>query len=343
MKCAPIIIPTLCRDTHFIRLIESLKRNSWAKYTDVFIGLDYPPSEKYREGYNNICQYLRGNFNDFKSFNVIRRTENYGSSRNLKELRDLVLINYDRFIRTDDDAEFSPNFLEYINKCLEKYKDDSDVIAVTGYSYPIKWKTSEDATILKENFSCPMWGTGFWKNKYYEMCDYISNYKGLGRDARFIIKSGSIKKMLDVAKFEFISLCLSPDFEKTLASKMSDVALRMYIATHDKYVIVPTISKVRNWGFDGTGEYCSNTSNTNEKLITAGNYEYALQPIDSSNIFNLREDTLDNNEGNRKLMNNFEPLSLKQNMIMNGKLALFYVLCEKRYHKLTLFIRRKFK
>ena len=47
MIYAPILIPTLCRAEHFIRCVESLKNNSWAKYTDVFIGLDYPPTEKY--------------------------------------------------------------------------------------------------------------------------------------------------------------------------------------------------------------------------------------------------------------------------------------------------------
>ena len=54
MKYAPILIPTMCRYNHFFRLIESLKVNTWAKYTDIYIGLDYPPSSKYEEGYKQI-------------------------------------------------------------------------------------------------------------------------------------------------------------------------------------------------------------------------------------------------------------------------------------------------
>ena len=42
---APVYIPTLCRDRHFILGVESLKKNGWAKYTDVYIGLDYPSKE----------------------------------------------------------------------------------------------------------------------------------------------------------------------------------------------------------------------------------------------------------------------------------------------------------
>lgn len=338
MTGAPILIPTLNRDVHFIRLVESLKKNTWAKYTPVYIALDYPPSTKYMDGYNKICKYLESDFSMFKEFNIFRRKENYGSVRNMLEMREEVLKKYDRFIRTDDDAEFSPNFLEYMNLCLEKYKDNPDVIAVTGYSYPIEWRRSKGATILKENFSCPMWGTGFWRDKYKVICDYISKEKGLGRDASLIIKSGTINKMLDVAKYEFVNLCLSPDFEETLAAKISDVALRMYAATQGKYIIIPTISKVRNWGFDGTGEYCPKISIASSKVV-AGNYDYAVQAIDSSGHFILREDTLEDNEWNRDLMNEFDPLSPKAKLKMKGKLALFYIMGEKVFHKIMQSIR----
>lgn len=341
MKCAPIIIPTMCRDTHFIRLIESLKRNTWAKYTDVFVGLDYPPSEKYKEGYNNICHYLKADFNEFKSFNVIRRIENYGSSRNLKELRDMVLLNYDRFIRTDDDAEFSPNFLEYMNKCLEKYKDDADIIAVTGYSYPIKWETSKGATILKENFSCPMWGTGFWRDKYKKIYKYIFQEKSLGRDADYIIRSGSINKMLNVAKYEFVNLCLSPEFENTLAAKMSDIAVRMYSATQNKFIIVPTTSKVRNWGFDGSGEYCKETIIEQGKKTTAKNFVYHQQTIDKLTTFDLIEDTLNANDNNKDIMNAFDILPVTARIKMILKKSLYLIIGKNKYQNFTILCRKK--
>ena len=67
MIYAPVVIPTLCRSTHFKRTVESLKRNGWAKYTDVYIGLDYPPAEKYEQGWKEICEYLETS--DFSVFN----------------------------------------------------------------------------------------------------------------------------------------------------------------------------------------------------------------------------------------------------------------------------------
>ena len=166
---APVIIPTLCRADHFIRLVESLKKNTLAPLTDVIVGLDYPLKEEHYHGYYLISKYLEGDFAVFKSFVLFKRDRNYGSEQNLQCLMDYVTSKYDRFIKTDDDAEFSPNFLEYMNKCLDEYEHDEDVIAVTGYSYPLKWKTSEQANVFKESFICPMWGTGFWTKKYRKM------------------------------------------------------------------------------------------------------------------------------------------------------------------------------
>lgn len=338
-KYAPVIIATLNRSEHFIRLVESLKRNTWAHYTDVYIGLDYPPSEKYVEGYNKIRQYLSGDFSEFASFEVIRRTVNYGSLKNFADLRTYVLERYDRFIRTDDDAEFSPNFLEYMNKCLDMYEFDEDVVAVCGYTYPLQWNVGDNATIFKESFICPMWGTGFWRDKYTKAVQYISNDGGLSRDAYQIVNSGKWRCMTDVCKREFADLCLSPDFNMTLASTVSDISFRMYLSVLNKSVIMPVISKVRNWGFDGTGEFCSRTHGT-DKNINAKNYNYSQQQIDEQQGFVLIPDSLNAIEENKRLMNRFDPIPFTQKLKMYVKLIIYMIFGKTIFTKITLFLRK---
>lgn len=341
MTYAPIIIPTLSRDKHFIRLIESLRKNSWAKHTDIYIGLDFPPSDRHADGYNKICTYLENKFPEFNKIIVIKHKKNIGSGANLRHLTMIIMEQYDRFIKTDDDAEFSPNFIEYMNKCLMKYQDDPDIIAVTGYSYPIEWHTSEGATVLKENFSCPMWGTGFWRDKYKKIHKYISQEKGLGRDADYIINSGGMNKMLNVAKYEFVNLCFSPEFKDTLAAKMSDIAMRMYMATYDKYIIVPTISKVRNWGFDGSGEYCQEAIVEYEGKITARNYVYHQQPIDTQESFDLIEDTLNANDQNKDIMDAFDVLPIVAKIKIYCKLRLYCLIGRQLYCKFLRIARKE--
>ena len=111
MVYAPILIPTLCRDEHFIRCIESLKKNSWAKYTQIYVALDYPIKATQWSGYNKILDYLTGDFSEFAGMNVFKRTHNYGAHDNVVDARNKLLEEYDRFIYTDDDCEFTSHFL----------------------------------------------------------------------------------------------------------------------------------------------------------------------------------------------------------------------------------------
>lgn len=338
MECAPILITTLNRHVHFIRLIESLKRNTWAKYTPVYVALDYPPSEKYMDGYTKISEYLNGCFDEFYEFNVIRRRTNYGSARNMAELREYILGRYDRFIRTDDDAEYAPNFLEYMNKCLDEYDSDENIIAIAGYSYPLNWNVTDHATVFKESFICPMWGTGFWTSKFRKIEEQIVKEKILQRDIKAVVLRGGLRKMTDVCCQEYIELCLSPEFDFTLAAKVSDISMRMYMAIYDKFVIVPTISKVRNWGFDGSGEFCLSTKIYDRN--SAKQYPYHIQPIDDSCTFTLIEDLLCDNWANKGLMNNFDPITLRQKFKIFIKASMFIVFGKKIYTQLTQLFRK---
>ena len=222
-----------------------------------------------------------------------------------------------------------------------KYQDDPNVIAVTGYSYPIEWQMSEGATILKENFSCPMWGTGFWRDKYKKIHKYISQEKRLGIDADFIIKSGGMNKMLNVAKYEFVNLCLHPEFENTLAAKMSDIAMRMYTATYDKYIIVPNTSKVRNWGFDGSGEYCQEATTEQKGKIISRKYVYHQQPIDTQESFDLIEDTLNANDQNKDIMDAFDVLPIVAKIKIYCKLRLYCLIGRQLYCKFLRITRKE--
>ncbi len=342
IKYAPVIIPTLCRYEHFKRGIESLKKNAWAKYTDVYIGLDYPLKETHWDGYKKICDYLdTGDFSVFKSFNVFRREENYGPSKNAQGLREHVFQRYDRWISAEDDIVFSPNFLEYMDKCLAEYEDDDNVIAVNGYSYPINWVADKDATVIFQSSTCEAWGIGNWKRKYTLYCDmFRDNYFKKNFDKAY--KTGVLKKMITLRKARYIIYCLGgkPNIFYLLSN---DVSLGTLVSMTDKYVVTPMFSKTRNYGNDGSG---INTSNAIEKN---GNhyrsYDYNNQPIDTSDSFTLRPDSVICREENKKLINKFM-LDVPKNIIV-AKIAIivYGILGIKGYKvfatKLSNLLRRK--
>lgn len=302
---APVIIPTLCRSKFFINLVESLKRNTWAKYTDIYVGLDYPPSEKYRQGWQEICDYLdSSDFSVFAHFEVFRRTENLGGFRNNNELTKYVMDRYECMIRVDDDLEFSPNFLEFMDKCLWKYRDDNEVLFVSGYSYPMPWKVEEGATCFRQNFSTPSWGLGLWKKKHPIYTNYIRNGQML-KDAAQFIKEGR-EELMSLATFRYYFFdVLSLKSKSGLYNLNTDVSLTTYMACKGGYCVTPTLSKVKNFGWDGSGEFCH--AITGEFGNHSCDYDYAHQEIDTSESFELiPDDSKRYMKENRELLSEFE-------------------------------------
>lgn len=327
MKFAPVLIPTLCRAEKFKRCIESLKKNSWAKYTEVYIALDYPKKSEHWSGYNEICNYLNQIFSEFFKFHIIKRTCNYGAKRNVIDCRNKIFEKHECYIYADDDIEFSPNFLEYINKNLEYYEKDPNVIAVCGYSYPIKWVVSPGSTEFKSSTGCFMWGTGFWREKHKEiealMLDEILKKEFEKKEFK---KWG---KKLTAARYTDL-LTLATYEPNSLLNSMTDTGLSLFMELYDKCAIFPVISKTRNYGFDGSGQYCQNIKAESYRYDSF-HYNYSAQPIDNAKEFCLHIDKLEADDENKSLWDKFEyrsPTKLKL------KIGLCRILGEKNYNNL---------
>lgn len=304
MVYAPIYIPTLCRSSHFQKCIESLKANTWAKYTDVYIALDYPPSEKYRDGYEKICQYLdESDFSCFKSFNIVKREKNYGAGLNSRKMREFISEKYDRWIFAEDDIFFSPVFLEYMDKALGKYENDESVIGVNGYSYPLPYKINKkNANVFKQKFTFSMWGAGFWRDKYNHVVEVLKS--GYMYDCYpSVKKDGRLKNLITGRYYDYMFHALTNS--SRYFTVVSDMSLGVYMAFNDLYVITPIQTKTRNCGFDGTGLCCQNISEIDNR--TSLTYDYTLQSVDKGNgqeVIIVQENEAFLND-NKKLFDDF--------------------------------------
>lgn len=266
MLHAPVCITTICRAEKFFKCIESLRRCTGAEDTELFIGVDYPVKQDHWDGYKKICEYLPA-ISGFRAVHILKHDENLGQRKNVIALQELIRKDYDCYILTEDDNEFSPNFLEYMNQCLEKYRNDSRVVRICGFSYE-SWENLKGypSNAFPMQGYCA-WGVGTWFNKrdeYANACfpkinDIINNPTLV----RILFKKKmhvSIHQMMFRTKFKISG---------------SDVRFRCYCAINDKYCIFPAVSKVRNLGFDGESTNCV-TINT-----------YAKQKIDDSPSFKL--------------------------------------------------------
>ena len=302
IQYAPIYIPTLCRDRHFILGVESLKKNGWAKYTDVYIALDYPAKESHWDGYRKICDYLdNGDFSVFASFHIIKRNTNIGSIANIDSARDMLLEKYDRWIMAEDDIEFAPVFLEYMNKCLDYYENDPDVFAVNGYTYPVSYIHSEGSNVVKQYATVSEWGIGYWKRKYLEAQQKVED--GFLRDSfQFADQSGILGNMVKGRRYDYINYVLSGN-DDPLYTHMTDISMGIYCNLTEKCVISPIISKTRNHGFDGSGLYCKRIENPEGKHSM--DLDYESQAADESESIEIIPDQEEAFEENKKILDAF--------------------------------------
>lgn len=294
---APVFIPTLNRSDHFIKLIESLERCTWAEFTEVFVSLDYPPSEKYEEGHRIIDLYLleKEKKNGFKQLYVFRQSHNLGIKGNFTFL-DHYRQKYDRFIISEDDNIFSPNFLVFMNKGLEKYKNDSSVYSINGYTLPYDFRFG-DNTFFKFNNDFCGWGCGLWSSKWDSVKKEI--------DSSGFRKTWSFKKTIKVYHRGFAHLrsyflfCLSRHPE---TFSRNDTALSVYMIINNLCVICPSLSTVRNEGWDNTGNstnYVANKFNNEELAFFSA--RHLNQQIDDSSTFNFEGDPMNFFDYNNQL------------------------------------------
>ena len=306
MKYAPILITTLCRYEHFVRCITSLQKNKQAGNTDIYIGLDYPSKDSHQEGYERIKKYIMEDLKGFSNIYLVKQTENQGWYRNFVLTRKKLYEKHDRFIYSEDDNEFSPNFLSYMNLCLERYEKDEGIYAISGYTYPIA-KLIYSGNVYKNSSYFSANGYGIWKSKEESMYSQltIENFERLFYNHNFInkLKKSSLNQYCNFVRgmLEYRSeLIKFGDIQKI------DLAFGINMLATNRSMIFPTVSKVKNWGYDGSGMNCHKILEKKSKKICHRNFDYSKQPLDLENHFveiNVVDD--DMNDSLHKAVNDF--------------------------------------
>ena len=259
MIYAPVIIATLNRYEHLKRCIESLNDNPWARFTELFISVDYPPEDKYRSGYVKVIDYLKGNESKwrFKEIRIYIQEKNLGEAKNFRFLRDLAFERFDRVITLEDDAEVSPNFIEFMDKALELAEKEDRIFCVMGFLPKIKVPHKMKGTVfLVSDYGS---GCGMYRERREEaeielskqwIEDIVNDYKKM---TKIFSRSRNVFYM-------FLTHYLWKNdifFEEDSNVRLIDIIGAVYQIINDKYAIVPTVSKIRDWGYDGTGKNCN--------------------------------------------------------------------------------------
>lgn len=255
MIYAPVIIPTLHRYEHIRKCIDSLSCNTNACYTELYISIDYPPSNKYLDGYLKTLKLLENyDFSKFKGVHIYKQESNLGPSGNSHFLVNKLKGNFDTYIYSEDDNEFSPNFLIYINEGLLRFKDDNDVMAICGCA-DTSWVSNKSNNVVKIKL-CSGYGIGCWIRKkephYNEGVAFLMN-----KDNWTFKKFYSLYKHNKCLFSKYIAEIIARDYglfwkDKTTMN-FCDIPQSIYMHMTNRCVIAPILSKSRTFGNDGSG------------------------------------------------------------------------------------------
>jgi len=276
MPYAPVVIPTLNRVEHIRRCLESLKRSPLASETDIYIGLDYPPSEKYADGYKRMKEYLNSGIEGFHTVNIIYREHNLGGIKNGDLLTFDALERYGRCIYTEDDNEFAPGFLEYMNDALDKYEDDESILAVYAYRPRVKnLSSNSNEAFVTTYFSA--YGYGCWQKKEAELEKRLN----VGYIEDLTCSKSKLKQMSHKLPESICYLCSillrKEEVYKTADGKLEliDTERIVHAIAEHKFLLCSPIPLVKNWGYDGSGENCEIDKNKMITLTELSNQEHA--------------------------------------------------------------------
>jgi len=244
-KLAPICLFVYKRIDETIQTIDALKTNFLAKESNLIIYSDGFKDSSEKELVINIRCYLK-EITGFKSIVIRESATNKGLAQSIIYGVTEVLTSYDSIIVLEDDLITTPNFLDFMNLSLKKYKLNDTVMSINGFSLDVGDKVfhkSNDVFFHNRTYS---WGWGTWKDRWSK--DYFIN-QNISQDINNL--------NLDLFKKkcgEDISRMLMDCLKGKNDSWYVKWAFRHFL--EDKLAVYPFLSKVRNIGYGITATHC---------------------------------------------------------------------------------------
>lgn len=238
---APVVIYTYSRLYHLQQTITALQQNFLASKSVLYVVSDAAKSDTAKPLVNRIREYVDG-ISGFREVVRIYRDKNLGTPASIHNAEEQIVNDHGTVISMEDDNVSSRNYLDFLNGGLAAYWDDPQIFSICGYcpTIPIPAGFSSEYWFHHWNMS---WGYALWKHKYYKVYPLANPYpefkrKGMLRKVR--AKGGLC--ITDAMMLDYRKKRIYPD--SVLCAKMM---------TQDLCSVIPTVSKIRNIGSDGTG------------------------------------------------------------------------------------------
>jgi len=274
---APIALFVYNRPNHTRRTVEALCANALSRQSDLFIFADGAKNASGDSAVAAVREYIH-TIDGFRSVTITERDHNLGLSKSVVSGVTQLCNQYGRAIVVEDDVVTAPDFLEFINRGLQRYVDDPRIFSVCAFNLPIAPPEdySYDA-FCSYRFMC--WGWGTWKDRWDKADWSVKDFPEFSADRekqrRFNRGGGD----------------LSWSLVRHMAGKIDswDTVWAYTHSKHDAFALLSVVSKAYNIGFDGTGMHCRRAPFKQNALPSEANSNYRFPDSATPDSFFIDE------------------------------------------------------
>ena len=242
----PIVLFAYARPRHTQRTLQTLLDNHGASEHELIVHIDGPKSSHDARSVAEVVQAVEqaAASGRFKRVTVHRSQRNRGLAASVIAGVSDALSTHQSVIVLEDDLLLAPDFLTFMDDALAVYADDERIWSVSGFS-PALPGLAHYPHDLYLSLRASSWGWGSWRRSWSLVDWYVDDYAAFEYD------------LIDRAVFNRGGRDLAAMLDAQMDGRIDSWAIRWCYSQYRRgmYSVVPTRSKVRNIGLDGSGTH----------------------------------------------------------------------------------------
>ncbi|MFD2569142.1 glycosyltransferase [Spirosoma soli] len=179
---APIVLFAYKRPAELKATLQALQANYLAPESDLYIFVDAPKRAQDAPKVAEVHELL-DKVTGFRSIYRDYAKTNIGCADSIIRGISYVLDRHPSAIIVEDDLITTPNFLDYMNQCLQQYEGNKNVYSIAGYTFPFE----RPAGYKFDSYFIPRhspWGWATWTDRWQSIDWAMTDYDSFIRDSR---------------------------------------------------------------------------------------------------------------------------------------------------------------
>jgi hypothetical protein len=241
---APIALFTFKRPEHTARTLEALARNPEFARSELHIFCDGSRRPDEDAAVEATREVARKCVHPNKM--IYEAPANRGLAASIVDGVSRLCAQHGRVIVVEDDLVVAPVFLDFLNRGLDRYSGDEQVMQISGHMFPVEFPPSDDDAVFLPFTTS--WGWATWQRAWSHFDPAMLGYNKVSKDR-------VVRRRFDLDNsYPYLAM-----LKKQKAGKIDSWAIRWYLSVflRDGLVLFPRRSLVNNEGFDGSGTHCA--------------------------------------------------------------------------------------